>query len=176
MADELGFDPSGMGIQDEHAPRQREVKKASYEPTPDERKTIKLVERLFERAKKHRRLYDQQWLEYYRFFRGKQWKEQRPSYRHSEVINFVFRSIQSLVPIQADARPRFEFLPEEPTDLELSNILNDTAEADWTKNNWAAEFYEVLLDSNLYGAGISETCYSPKLKKILYKSADPFYK
>lgn len=174
MSDEISFEGSGS-IQDEHASRKREEKKASYEPTTDEKKAIKLVEKLFEKAKKHRRLYDQQWLDYYRFFRGKQWKEQRPSYRHSEVINFIFRTIQSSVPIQNDARPRFEFLPEEPSDLELSTILGETAESDWTRGNWSAELYEVLLEANLYGAGFSETCYDAEKKKIVYKSADPFY-
>jgi hypothetical protein len=175
MSDDLGFDPSGPGVQDEHAPRKEERKPASYEPTPEEKKAIKLVEKLFSKAKRHRALYDQQWLEFYRFFRGKQWKEQRPSYRHSEVINFVFQTIQSSAPLQNDSRPRFDFLPEEPSDLELASILSDTAAADWTKNNWSMELYEVILDSNIYGTGFSETCYEPKLSKIMYQSADPFH-
>lgn len=175
MADELGFDPSGLGVQDEHAPRGQERKAASYEPTSDERKAIKLVEKLFEKAKKHRRLYDQQWLDFYRFFRGRQWKEQRPTYRHSEVINFVFQTIQSLAPLQNDSRPRFDFLPEEPGDLELATILSDTADADWTKNNWSMELYEAILDSNIYGTGFSETCCEGSEKKIVFQSRDPFH-
>ena len=73
-------DLAPMGLLDEHAPRGSDSAPQSdtnYTPTPEEKKTIKLVERLFERAKKHRAQYDQKWLDYYHMFRGKQWKEQR---------------------------------------------------------------------------------------------------
>ena len=126
-----------------------------YEPSPDEKKALKLAQDLFERAKKYREQYDNRWLDFYRFFRGRQWKEQRPSYRHSEVVNLVFRTIQSAVPIQMDARPRFEFLPEEPTDMEFAEILNMLAEAEWAAKNWSAELLEVIYDSNIYGTGLS---------------------
>jgi hypothetical protein len=175
-------DIAPIGILDEHAPRNQEggaKSESEYQPTADERKAIKLVEKLFEKAKRHRSQYDQRWLDYYKMFRGNQWKEQRPSYRHAEVINLVFRTIQSLVPLQVDSRPKFEFLPQEPADRELVEILNEVAEADWVRHNWNAELYEIILDSNLYGTGQCETCHDPKADfnkgKIDFKSADPFY-
>jgi hypothetical protein len=147
-----------IGMLDEHAPRNTDNSgPAEYNPSPDETAAIKLAQSLFERAKTHRGQYDQKWLDYYKMFRGKQWKEQRPSYRHSEVINLVFRTIQSLVPIQVDARPRFEFLPQEPSDMEFASILNQLAEADWTKKNWSEQLLEVIYDSTIYGTGISKT-------------------
>lgn len=169
-----------MGMLDEHAPRPKDDDSnnpPSYEPTGDERRTIKLVEKLFEKAKKHRALYDEKWLDYYRFFRGKQWKDQRPSYRHSEVVNLVFRTIQSMVPIQVDSRPRFEFLPQEPADQELAEILNQVAEADWVKNNWGEQLLEVIYDSNFYGTGLSKMVARELLGtlRLVYESADPFY-
>jgi hypothetical protein len=169
------------GLVDEHAPRGQSAKgEAVYEPTDAERKAIKLVERVYERNKKHRSLYDQKWLDYYHFFRGKQWKDNRPSYRHAEVINFVFRTIQSLVPIQMDARPKTDFLPEEPGDFELSELLREMNDADWQKNNWTMEQLEVLYDANITGTGISELCIDEQLArkgihKVVYKSIDPFF-
>ncbi len=169
------------GLLDEHAPRDASVKSgdaaSTYDPTPEEKKVIKLVEKLFEKAKKHRAQYDQKWLDYYHMFRGKQWKEQRPSYRHSEVINLIFRTLQSLIPIQVDSRPRFEFLPQDPSDYELSLILNDVAEADWTKNNWSEQLLEVIYDANFYGTGMSRVVAKPVMNilRVVYESADPFY-
>lgn len=169
-----------QGLLDEHQPRgNAEDKQSDYQPTDAEKKTIKLVEKLFEKNKKYRSLYDGKWLDNYHFFRGKQWKEQRPSYRHTEVVNLIFRTIQGMVPIQVDARPRFEFLPEEPSDQELAAILNEAAEADWQKKNWGAELLEVVYDSNIYGTGHSSMEFNPKLNfnrgDIEFRSEDIFH-
>lgn len=181
MADITGY--AGPGLIDEHAPRldesgtQKPGDAPDYNPTEDEKKAIKLAEKVFERNKKHRAQYDIKWLDYYHMFRGKQWKEQRPSYRHSEVINLVFRTIQSLVPIQLDPRPKFEFLPQDPSDYPLSLVMNQVAEADWTTKNWGYQLLEVVYDSNFYGTGMSSLLVKDDLGRpeLIYKSADPFY-
>jgi hypothetical protein len=150
-----------------------------YTPTPEEKRAIKLVNRLFEKAKKHRAKYDERWMDYYKMFRGKQWKEQRPTYRHSEVINMIFQHIQSVVPILSDARQRFEFLPEEPTDLEFARILDQVAESDWVRGNWSYRLTEILYDAHFFGTGLAEICYDPKARDGLgapdFKSVDPLY-
>lgn len=152
---------------------------AQYQPTDEERKALKLVEKLFDKAKKHKAIYDEKWVNYYHMFRGKQWKEARPSYRHSEVVNMIFQTIQSTVPIQTDQRPRFTFLPQEPTDRDFADILNEVAEADWIRNNWSEQLTEVIYDSNFYGTGMSKLYYDPDalmgMGDIVYESVDPFY-
>lgn len=169
------------GLLDEHQSRDAADVggPTEYTPTPEEKKLIKLVDKLFEKAKKARAIYDMDWLDNYHLFRGKQWKEQRPSYRHSEVVNFIFRTIQSTVPMQVDSRPRFEFLPEEPSDYELSQILNEVAEADWQKENSQEQLLEVVYEGNFYGTGMSKVCWDPKANhkvgKVVYESEDPFH-
>ncbi len=169
----------GTGLLDEHAAPDRERPSTAYTPTAEETRAVALVERLFRKAKAHRSRYDKNWAKYYRLFRGKQWDTPRPSFRHSEIVNHIFKSIQSTVPIQMDARPRFEFLPEEPADFELSEILNQAAESDWTRNNWSLQLLEVLYDANFYGAGLSSLLHDPdgnyRAGKICYESADPMY-
>lgn len=171
----------GSGLLSEHEAPPVDGKGADYQPTDEERKTLKLAEKVFEKNKRHRSLYDQNWLSFYQMFRGKQWSEQRPSYRHAEVINFVFRTIQTLVPIQLDSRPRPDFLPQEPSDYELAVILAEAFEADWQKNNWQEQLLEVVYEGNFYGCGLSEVCVKKDgigtlgPKKIVYESVDPFY-
>lgn len=151
----------------------------TYNPTPEEKKTIKLVNRLFDKAKKHRKKYDQHWLDYYKFFRGKQWKEQRPSYRHSEVINFVFQAIQSVVPILTDTRPRFEFNPQDPQDIEFAKILSDVSASDWEHGNWSLKLAENIYDSHIVGTAFGEFCFDQSARlgvgQIDYATKDPFY-
>lgn len=149
-----------------------------YDPTPEEAKAIKLVERCFAKAKNARKAYDHSWLDNYRMFRGRQWKDGRPSYRHTEVINLIFRAIQSDVPILTDGRPMPQFIPPEPQDLELAKILNDVLESDWESGCWLYKLTEIIYDMHLYGNGFGCLKYDPKAKNglgaIVFDSADPF--
>jgi len=168
-----------VGLISEHESRASEATPAGYQPTPAEEKAIKTVDMLYSRAKNGRKPYDEKWVDFYRMFRGKQWKEQRPQYRHSEVINLIFRAIQSQVPLLSDALPKPEFIPQNPNDYELSRILNDVLDSDWNYNNWSAKFTESLFDSHIYGTGLGCMKYDPKADNdvggIKYESSDPFY-
>ncbi|MHA2068859.1 MAG: portal protein, partial [Candidatus Thorarchaeota archaeon] len=167
----------------EHEPRETEEMHkgghATFSPSDKQRKTIKLVNKLFDRAKKHRAQFDDKWLEYYRMFRGRQWNTDRPSFRHSEVINMVFQNIQSMVPIMTDSRPKISFLPTEPADKDFAELLNDVLDADWETNNWLQELTQVIYDAHFYGTGVSRLEYDPDdnygLGGIVYERADPFY-
>ena len=167
------------GTQSEHemAPKQSGGSSANqeYQPTTDDRKQIKHVEKQFQKAKVFKAQYDEKWLDWYKMFRGKQWKEQRPTYRHSEVINLIFQTIQSQVPIITDTRPKFEFLPQEPSDYAVSEILNHIAQADWMKNNWQMVLTEVIYEGHFYGTGLSGLRWCADENAIVYESTDPFY-
>jgi len=149
-----------------------------YQPTDAERRTIKLVEKIFMRSKRWRSQYDKNWMNNYKMFRGQQWREQRPSYRHSEVINLIFQSIQGSVPILTDTRPRWEYLPQDPSDREFAEIMTDIAEADWIKNNWLMTLTESVYDAHFYGTGFLSLTYDSKAKAmdgdICFESTDPF--
>jgi hypothetical protein len=163
----------------EHQPAYNNSQPIGYEPTGDEEKAIKMVDKLFMKAKNARKAYDEKWLDYYRMFRGKQWKDVRPSYRHSEVINLIFRAIQSDVPILTDVLPKPEFIAQEPNDLPLATILNDVFSSDWTYNNWSYKFTESLFDSHIYGTGFGSTDFDPDacmgMGSAKFESEDPFY-
>lgn len=86
----------GTGIIPEHTvPDVTTSTPDGFKPSDEEKRDIKTVEKLFEKSKKHRSTYDEKWLEYYKFFRGRQWTESRPAYRHSEVINMGAIAIES---------------------------------------------------------------------------------
>jgi hypothetical protein len=154
-------------------------KSGTYQPTDEEQKAIRLVERIFEKNKKHRKKYDGKWMDHYKMVRGKQWKEERPSYRNSAVFNIIWRAIQSQVPIETDSRPKFEFLPQEPSDYELSVILNELCEADWDSKNWLMTLVEMIYDKNFYGTAFGgltyDEDYNDGLGDICFQSHDPFY-
>jgi hypothetical protein len=170
-----------MAYQDVHqaAPSDAPVDGDNYEPTEQEEKDIRLAEKMFEQNKKAKCKYDESWQRFYSMFRGKQWQEQRPSYRHSEVINLIFREIQSAVPIILDSRPKFDFLPMEPGDVEFAEIVNQVCEADWNRYNWLAQLTENVYDSNILGTGVGGMSFEQKKENgvgaICFESEDPFY-
>jgi len=171
--------PDSIAALSEHQAAPTDATPANYEPTPDERKAVKKAEKLFERYRTHRNNYDADWMDNYRFYRGRQWQEIRPSYRHSEVLNVVFQAIQSQVPILTDARPKFEYLPQEPSDREFAEMINEIAKADWEAKNWLYKLTEVLYDGHIYGTGISKMVFDEELRggagDIDYRSEEIFY-
>lgn len=165
-------------LKSEHEPIEAEAA-LSYSPTSEEKKAIALVNKLFESAKAHRARYDAKWLDNYKMFRGQQWKEFRPAYRHSEVINFIFQSIQSVVPILTDSRPRISYLPKSPEDGKFCEIFNQMVESDWVSGKWLNELTEVIYDAHFYGAGMSSLEFDGDEQHgagaIVYRSTDPFF-
>jgi hypothetical protein len=165
------------GIQTEHEGRTKQGPEAVYSPNPEERQAVELAKKLFQRARKHRSKYDGKWLDWYRMFRGKQWSDQRPSYRHSEVINLLFSNIQNQTALMTDTKPRLQFSPQDPSDAQFANILNDVASSDWERNGWIMSLCEVILDAHLYGVANSQVCYRQDLDNgqgcATYESIDP---
>ena len=169
----IPHDSLGTSYKNDHEPNA-----AGYSPTDEEEKAIKLVEHLYQKAKQARKSYDDKWLDYYRMFRGRQWKESRPSYRHAEVVNMIFTAIQGSVPILTDARPKPEFIPMEPGDLELAQVLNDVLESDWNDGNWLYVLTEIIYDSHFYGTAFGSLKYDPEAAdgagRIVFRCEDTF--
>lgn len=172
----------GIGIQDMH--EEMGVKKSStshsaYEPDEEEKKLLKYVNDTFAKAKKHREPYAERWKDYYHYFRGKQWKAKRPSYRHSDVVNLIFASIQNQVPLITDARPSIDFIAEKPEDLDFAKILNDLIISDWDRQNWSQVVLESLYDSHIYGTGLALLDFNDEadfgLGSARWVSLEPMY-
>ena len=103
---------------------------AHIEQSEDEQNLVRSMLNEFYKWKAHRDQYSKNWLEYYKFMRGSQWDSQRPSWRNSEVVNLVWSAIQSQIPLQTDVRPKFEFLPKEPSDMVFADILDKVSDSD----------------------------------------------
>lgn len=151
---------------------------AELEQTPEQKKLLKKVKNLFDKAKKAREKNAEDWVDYYRMFRGKQWFNRRPSYRHSEVLNRIFQVIQSLVPIHTDARPKISFVPTEPSDREFSEIMSDLIDSDWDKGNWSLTLLTAIYDSYWAGTAIGDIYFNREkdlgLGRMDFCTTDPF--
>lgn len=167
----LDINESGSKSKDQHP--------QEYPITPEQEELVKAVESTYKKHKKYRKKYDHDWLENYKMFRGDQWKHKRPSYRQSEVVNMIFQAIQSTVPMQTDARPKFEFLPPEPKDFRLAEILNMLSTADWERNDWLYILLELLYDAHFYSCSWGYVGWDEDandgIGEIVFETEDPFF-
>lgn len=152
---------------------------AAQDQSPEEKEAVQLVEKLFIQAKRSREKQDNEWMDYFRYFRGKQWKDKRPTYRHSEVLNFIYAELINVLVLLTDVRPRIETVPEDPTDLEFSEIINQILISKWDQYQYARTLAENILDSAIYGTGIGSVPWYKDLVDglgdYLYESIDPFH-
>jgi hypothetical protein len=143
------------------------------------RETVRMGEKMLKEAKRHRQKFDYNWIPNYEFFRGQQWNEKRPSYRHSEVLNVTWANIQSIIPILTDPRPNIEALPEEPSDFEFSEIMSQILRSKWDKEVWGQVVAEALIDSQIYGTAIAKVPWKPDmldgLGDIGFELMDPLH-
>jgi hypothetical protein len=147
--------------------------------TPADIKTVRMVEELLTRSKRAKQNYSNEWLEFYRFMRGKQWPEARPSYRHSEVLNMIHSTIQLIIATLTDNRPNVETSPEEPSDLPFAEIMTQVLRSRWDSELWAKTVSETIWDALVYGTGFGSCEWDQSLLDSLgdmtFVSEDPFY-
>lgn len=169
------------GTLSEHEPApSRVIEQAAYSPTAEEKKAIELNERLYREGKRARKNFDSNWLWYYKMFRGSQWKDRRPDYRHSAVFNLIWQDIQSTVPIITDPKPQISYIPEGPEDRELAEIFNKLTDFDWVRKSLNTRLIaEVVYDGHIYGTGFGCCKWDPDgdhgLGSIEMPSEDPFF-
>lgn len=148
-------------------------------PSEADEEALQLVEKHFAEAKRVRATADQNWMDNYRFFRGKQWKDKRPSYRHSEVLNYIFSEIQTVLVILSDNRPTVEVLPQDPSDFQFAEIINKIITSKWDQYQWSYVVAEAILDSAIYGTAIGCVPWNPKLLDgigdMAFHTIDPFH-
>lgn len=169
-------DEQGVGLIPEHgAPA--DAGKRDDGQTEEERAAVKLAEQLFSKAKKARSKYDKDWVTCFRYFRGDQWSQKRPSYRHSEVINVVTSGIRNIVPILTDSQPQVQTTPEDPTDYEFSEIINQVVSAKWERENFNMIVAESIIDAGIVGTAIGAVPWCEEMAQGLgdftFETCDP---
>ena len=144
-----------------------------------DKKTVAMAEKLYARYKQHRANFDGEWIENYKFFRGKQWTEARPNYKNSDVYNLMWSSIQTLIPILTDSRPNIETVPENPSDFEFSEIMTQVLRSNWDRDNFTQVLVEAIIDSAIYGTAITDQSWDQELNNgignYVFATVDPLH-
>lgn len=126
----------------------------SPEMTSAERREFKMVMDLYSTGKRVRKQYDENWGTYYDFYKGKQWKAKRPSYKASPNINLIRATIHTVLPIMTDTSPGFDVDPRDPTDYKFADLISKAIQVWWERNGLDHTMVEVIMDALMYCAGI----------------------
>lgn len=155
----------------------KQPERQGQDQTDDERKAVRLAEHLFQKAKKARSKYDKDWCTYFKYFRGDQWTTKRPSYRHSEVINVITSHLRNILPILTDPLPQVTAIPEDPTDYEFAQILQQVISSKWDRDGYNQIVAESLIDAGIVGTAIGYVPWIDSLKDGLgdyvFETVDP---
>lgn len=146
------------------------------EQTDEQKELSKKLEELFQKARRARKPREARWDENFEFYLGKQWPYRRPSYRHSEVLNFTFAAIESIIPILTDNKPQISFIPEDVDDRDLADAITKIADGDWTREGWSYVLADVIKVGLIYGTSIGCMEFDPKdnggLGRIKFENTD----
>lgn len=161
----------------EHSQTKSSGEVAKQEQSEEERSAVRLAEKLFSKAKKARSRYDKDWCTYFKYFRGDQWTTKRPSYRHSEVINVITSHLRNILPILTDPLPQVTAIPEDPTDYEFAQILQQVISSKWDRDGYNQIVAESLIDAGVVGTAIGYIPWIDSLKDGLgdyvFETVDP---
>jgi len=117
----------------------------------------------YREAKRFRAQYDKNWERWYRLYAGQHWDGPRPEWRSTPVVNFIFSTIETILPIMTDNNPQINVLPKNEDSQTMSAIMGEIMETLWTKNGMPLKLPETIKNTLKYGTGIQKVWWNPKM-------------
>lgn len=118
----------------------------------------------FMEAKKFRSTYDQNWDKWYRYYSGDHWEGDRPKWRSLPVLNFIFSTIETILPIMTDGRPKINIVAAKPDAAPMADIIGAVADRIWTKNDMDLKLPMMVKNALKYGTGIAKIWWDNNIK------------
>ena len=77
----------------------------------------------YKEAKTYRSTYDRSWDRWYRLYSGQHWDGPRPEWRSTPVVNFIFSTIETILPIMTDNNPQINVAPKNSNSINTASIM-----------------------------------------------------
>jgi hypothetical protein len=128
----------------------------SFAPKPvvNDEELVTRCKALIEQAKQAKRGIEADWKKYRRYYEGYQWKKGRASWKSNLVINVVFSTIETILPLLTDDIPLLIASPRNEEAYRKSEIVTGTMRFLWGKLEIDETLERVLDDGLIYGTGI----------------------
>jgi hypothetical protein len=139
---------------------------------PDEQGKVQqqLAEQIlsaYKEAKRYRATYDKNWERWYRLYSGQHWDGPRPEWRSTPVVNFIFSTIETILPIMTDQSPEINVVPSNYQSTKMAAIMGQVMEKLWVDNDMDLKLPEIVKNSLKYGTGIAKVWWNTKMAENL---------
>lgn len=134
----------------------RKVRRQNNEP---ESELVKFGETLLEAAQQYRDGdlgMKHRWQSYRKWYLG-----ESPG-RSLTYSNMIYEVIEKLAADLSDSRPVFQFDPNRPQDLQMSNYLNDAIPWVWDQHDLQAEYHDTVKGTGIFGNWYWKTIHDPR--------------
>jgi len=99
-----------------------------------DKKLIKEIDGLFEESKTYRKTFEEDWLDYEKFYDGKHWERTTIDNRRP-VNNWVFSIIESETPVLTDSRPGTDVVAIEEENFQKARVMKEAIDYVYHINN-----------------------------------------
>ena len=125
------------------------------------------VEELYARCKTHRRVYDENWEQYLKFYYNQQWPlVQRPpaDWKAWLTINYIFSIIQSIVAVLLDSKPKINVTASSPEQQPYAHVIQAALDSIQYRRRSLQIITDALTNALILGNGYVKTYWDEELE------------
>lgn len=125
--------------------------------------TLRFVRKLMDEAVRDRAQYTSNWSRYWNFYQGRQWPTKRINWRAYIVINYVFATVENIVSVMTDNRPKINLLPADKDQTAYVDTLQALLDTIWRRRNVLFQIQHALRNAMIFGVGFLKVFWDPSL-------------
>src|SRR6266403_3816847 len=106
----------------------------------------------YREAKAFKKNYDKDWDRYYKLYIAQHWLGNRPEWKSTPTVNFIFATIETIIPIMTDSNPTITIVPRMPDDAGIADVLGNVVKKIWTDQGMQLKLPTILKNSLIFGS------------------------
>ncbi len=128
--------------------------------TEEQQETASYVFQCYKEAKKFKKTYDKDWEKWERIYAGAHWEGPRADWKSTPVVNYCFTVVETIVPIMTDSNPTILVAPENPQDVQTSEIIGECTKRILKENRMQQKTTLTVRTSLILGTGFQKVWWS----------------
>jgi len=141
----------------------KEAGQSSPTPNSKEMQEIKMIKSWYADSNKWRKDWEVKWKSQDAVYYNK--LQQTTSDKILKTnINIVRPTVQTVVPLMTDAKPKFGIIPEEPGDIDFTEMVGENIEALWDRQSMPIKMVEIITEMCIRDASVLKVPWNSDLQ------------